>query len=486
MVNNKFLSSFALSTFIGTSVFANIISLTPQDVATQVIQKSKEAEEINLRSELGRLQQVRAQSILDYNLTLQTGYENDRSESIASPNNNLSENVLTNLNLSKALITGTLLSFDYSRLSSQSELTAAQISAGNADKTVFDQWSLGIEQPVWQNSFGQGFRSNIEASELNFRALNILKVDNLEELVLRALRQYWATYVALKNFEEAQSARDRYEKLVGVLKRKASFGYTNPGELPQVLAEFASKDQNVKTQSANYLEQLDQLTTLLGLPKNSQIDFKVPTEVPGIPQLPKLQTQNLRAVQSGQLQIEASDKTLQGSASNHRPDVSLIAKVGATAVDEEASAAMSELVGSNNPNYYLGIRFKHSFGSDLKDEEIANAKINKRLAEVSLLKKQDEIENAELKTQRKLQVLYFQVQSLLDQKKYREQAMNEINRGYNQGRSDINQLINTMNNFFSTQVDYSRNIGDYHIALNELAAIRDQLIPDENKKEKTP
>jgi hypothetical protein len=38
-----------------------------------------------------------------------------------------------------------------------------------------------------------------------------------------------------------------------------------------------------------------------------------------------------------------------------------------------------------------------------------------------------------------------------------------------------------MNAFFDSEVQYVRAVGDYSIALNEWAALRDELIPDDNK-----
>lgn len=56
--------------------------------------------------------------------------------------------------------------------------------------------------------------------------------------------------------------------------------------------------------------------------------------------------------------------------------------------------------------------------------------------------------------------------------------MNELNRSYTQGRTDIRNLIDAMNALNTTEVAHSRAVGDYFIALNEWAALRDELIKD--------
>ena len=73
-------------------------------------------------------------------------------------------------------------------------------------------------------------------------------------------------------------------------------------------------------------------------------------------------------------------------------------------------------------------------------------------------------------------------QSKKIQKEYREKAIQELTKSYNQGRTDIAILIDSMNKYFTSEVEYVRSIGNYQIALNEWAATRDELIP--NKEEK--
>ena len=39
-----------------------------------------------------------------------------------------------------------------------------------------------------------------------------------------------------------------------------------------------------------------------------------------------------------------------------------------------------------------------------------------------------------------------------------------------------------MNNFFDSEIQYSQAVGNYATALNEWAAVRDELIPDDSEK----
>ena len=79
---------------------------------------------------------------------------------------------------------------------------------------------------------------------------------------------------------------------------------------------------------------------------------------------------------------------------------------------------------------------------------------------------------------------YAIAQSSMKQKDFFDKAVQELNRTYTQGRTDIKTLIDLMNSYFASEVQLSRAIGDYQIALNELAASRDELIADPQQEKK--
>jgi hypothetical protein len=107
-----------------------------------------------------------------------------------------------------------------------------------------------------------------------------------------------------------------------------------------------------------------------------------------------------------------------------------------------------------------------------------NKKYAKDLAEVRLSRATQENADAQAQAQRQVQATYAAVLSTAEQKKYREKALAELNRSFNQGRTDISIYIDAMNKFSLAEIQYSRAIGDYQTALNEWAATRDELIPD--------
>jgi outer membrane protein TolC len=100
------------------------------------------------------------------------------------------------------------------------------------------------------------------------------------------------------------------------------------------------------------------------------------------------------------------------------------------------------------------------------------------LALSQLSRRSLEIRDSLADAERRVQSTFSIAESSKVQRAYREKAAQELNRAYTQGRSDINTLITSLNNYFDSEIQYSKAIGDYQTALNEWAAARDELIPD--------
>ena len=64
---------------------------------------------------------------------------------------------------------------------------------------------------------------------------------------------------------------------------------------------------------------------------------------------------------------------------------------------------------------------------------------------------------------------------------HRSKAAKEVERSFRQGRIDINFLIQTFNSLSDAETKKIRAVGAYHMALNRLAALRDELISDDGK-----
>lgn len=460
------------------------ITLNQKTVAELVLKQSPQTAEVNLKYQQYRLDPVKALSAYDWKLLVESGFEYDKSASLltsTTSNKAKYERYRTTASLTKPFTTGTTLGLELSRLSQKVEFESLPTSPPPGEQTL-DMAGFTFEQSLLGNFFGTADRGNVNAAELTFQANTVARANELEDVVLSAIRQFWTAYVAQENFKESVNSRERYQKLVDAVKRKTSLGYSNPGDLPQIQAEFETRVQKVKTASTDYLKSMENLTTILGLDPGTEIKFEVPKEIPPVPKLPAKNVENLRSIRSQKLKVEAAQESLDAAESLSYPTLNFVGKMYTSGADETASGSYSELTGGSRPKYYAGLKLQYNFGSDIQNETIINKKLTKDLEDTRLRRQLSESSDLEAQAQRKVDATYAIVLSAEKQKGFREKASQELNRSYTQGRTDISVLITAMNNFFDSEVQYSQAVGNYAVALNEWAAVRDELIPDDSGK----
>lgn len=478
------LSSLIVLTTATAIAAEKTITLSQKDVAELVLKQGFRTKEVNLASQQLRLPYYQALAAYDWNLLAESGYEYDNQTSLlttSTPINNKYKRYRTTVALTKPFTTGTTLGLELSRLS-QSVDYGNTTNMPTANQTL-DIAGISLEQAILGNFFGVADRGIVNAAEYNYQASEIVRTNDLEGVVLEAIRQFWTAYVSQENFKEATAARDRYKQLVDSVKRKTGLGYSAPGELSQVQAEYEGREQTVKTASRDYLKNTENLLTLLNLPPGAEIQFSVPKEIPSVPKLEPKKVEDLRTVRSQKLKVEAAKEALDASKSKSYPTFNLVGKAYTSGVDETSEGSYSELTSGTRPKYYIGVKLAYKFGSGILEEDIRNKRFNRDLEETRLQRQLLEAEDAETQALRSVETSYSIAQSAARQKVFREKAANELTRSFNQGRTDIAILIEALNKFFNSEVVYSQAVGNYAISLNEWAAARDELIPDEKNPE---
>ena len=464
-----------------TTASAKEIILNQKTVAELALSQGYQTKQVNLQYQTYRLAVAQVLSTYDWNVAAATGYQYDKSVSLLNIGNAELDNKLqqyqTTISLQKPFTSGTLLGVELSRLSQQADLDPASPFTAPDNQTA-DLAGITLEQSLWGNFFGNADRATVNAANYNYDAQSILRANDLENVVLDAIRQYWTRYTAQENFQEAITSRDRYKKLVDAVKRKTSLGYSNPGDLPQAQAEFETREQAVKTASTDYLNNLTTLVTQLNLDPNADIKFMPTTLLPPVPKLPPKNVEDLRAIRSQKLKVSAAKESLDASKSLSYPTLNLVGKAYTSGWGENSRDSYSQLTSGDKPKYYIGLRFAYHFGSDVQNEDVVNKKINKDLEETRLSLQTLQATDAQTQAERRVQETYAVALSAEKQKSFREKAAQELNRSYAQGRTDISILITAMNNFVAAEVAYIQAVGNYHIALNEWASTRDELIPD--------
>lgn len=482
IIKNKNYLLLITSLVLAGKTLANSVLVTPATVAEMVLKQSTKTLEINEKYQQLRLAPASVLGNFDWKLTIESGFESDKTASLQTSDTKY-DRYKTSLNLTKPFLTGTLLGVNYTRLSQKSEFgTFSSASSSIPPEATLDVMTVSVEQALWWNAFGEADRAAINSSQMAFNSQNLLRADELQNLVLDSLRQYWNTFVAQENFKEAMASKERYKKLVATVQRKSGFGYTSPGELSQIQAELEGREQTIRSASVDYLLNLENLVLLLNLPKGTNLDFPQKLELPAVPSLSDINLERLRPIRSQKLKLKAAEESYSSIDSKSHPALNLVGLIGTSGSDTSPESSLSKFSSGNNPRAYLGLKFYYYFGADTQSEELINKKSVLTVEKLKLDRQLLELKDKESQAIRKVQAFYGIAESSLRQKDLREKTVEELTRSYNQGRTDLRNLIDAMNAYFATQVTSSRAIGNYQIALNEWAALRDELIPESNEE----
>ncbi len=458
------------------------VVLKQADVSNLVLKQSDRATEANLKSELPRVDLARVLKDFDWFLRANSGYERSRFESLSGVGNIEDQILKSDVSLTKRWTTGTTTSLSWLRNSYRSEYSplSPTFTTLPTEQTQ-DIFGFTFEQALWRNSFGVSDRDRVRAAEMDMNAALVTRAQDLQAAVLEGLRAYWTAYISQEDMRQSLKAIERYENLVNTVRRKSGLGFSAPGELSQVSAELELRRQNAKTSGATYLRDADRLVELLRLPLNADITFEIPQEINPPPRLSAVELEKLRRVRSQQLKTDAAQARIESAESEEHPAFAFVGQVYGSGIEERAADSVGEALSGSRPKYYMGVKFEHNFGSGVQNEETVNRKAQAELEKLRLERMKLQTQNELWDSERQTRTLYAQAVSAREQMQLRERAYNEISRAYNQGRTDINFVVEALNQLFAAEVSFSRALGDYQIALASWAAGRDELIPDDSQ-----
>lgn len=479
---------FALEILLLNSTIASEkMVLTPNVVADLILKQGSKTLEANISADLTRYEVSKIWAQYDLTFALETGYQKSKyvggTSGGLSTSSELDESYITTSSLKKAFTTGTQAEVALTRTDIQSDLVSPPLTGAKPQST---RMSLGLTltQNLWKNFFGSSDRNAVVAAEKTYQSAQTSRLGTLQDLVLSALKSYWKAYVAQENLKDSLEARERYEKLVGSVKKKSGYGYANPGELPQAQAEYEIRVQAVKAASADFLSATEDLVTLLGLPRDTDFIFPEVKDFPAPPLMSDIDQKQLRAIKSAKLNFEAAEAYKKSVESKNRADLSLVAKVFTSGYDEKKSDAETQFFSGTQPLTYIGVKYQYSFGSGSADEEILNAKLKADLQKIISERTVSEVQDKLQQSNRNVINKYNLAVSAKNQLSLREKAVSELQKTYTQGRTDIGLLIDAMNKQTTTRAQYITALGDYQVELNQLAALRDELIPEQDTREK--
>jgi len=449
--------------------------LHPQDVVDQVLKKSFQVERITWDRQWAQTELELALGRFDFTLKGNLGYEYREAEALSAMNNPIDKTLTAGLSLIKHSQFGGEFETGYRHLAQAS--TLSPIVTNLRDPTqALDEVYLQWRQPLWANLFGISDRLDLGVAKRVASQAELKKQESTEELVLQSLRAYWDAYVAQTQMADALSARQIYKRLIATVERRGRFGLDRGGEYAQVMADYTEADNAVKSASYTYLAKLNALELLLQTEFAEDLQFQPGELVPAVPKNPPAAKENLRAVQIERMERDSAEEKSRSTRLRQRPSVDLIARVSSTGVDSRADAAYSEMISGNRPTYFVGVEFLTQLDSSTRRAIEARDRIAFHRTDTSWREAGLKIDQDLKLFERRAEETFAVATGAIEMQKYRERTVKEQEGEYKTGRLPLRDLLQTYRMYLEAQAKKVRAIGDYHMALNELAALRDELV----------
>ncbi len=465
-----FLVSMGMGHAVNAASWENFVELS--------LKKSPQVQRVRYQYAVTNLNYLLSVQSLDWNATIESGALRDRTENsvrITTQTLSLEEKQINSISLSKSFLTGT----DISLASTTEAIKTRSPAFADPQKFQSNSYLLTLEQNLWQNAFGFGIRNQLGAAKKESEIQELEKKESLEAVILEGAQLFWKVATLERRYKESEDILKRYEVLVKSVDKKNKNRYAAPGEFAQVKAQFFARQQQARLNEINYRKALLELK--LYLPELVDSDLKWSLNSPHFRS--HFETENRELLQTRshrltELRLEKSNLNSKSVESLNLSQLALVGQLGATGVDSSASQAEKEWLQGRRPSLYVGLKWSHTFGSGARQAQVKAARALALAQNLAT-----DLEKKKLESQ--VQLLSEEIFSLEDNLKSQEsqlqalrQAVQELSRNYNQGRIDINVLIDLINQAETAEVSHVEARANLELKFLEWKFLFDRIAVD--------
>ena len=338
---------------------------------------------------------------------------------------------------------------------------------------------------IYRKGFNFQFKSNLTEMLAHFWLLqsfnstlslqDLVYYEELEQLMLSALAQYWKSYLAYIKLQQAQASLETYKKLVREINKKKKYRFLQPGERPQILAEY----QNIQSALEQSEQAYEQEKTSLFLylekaSKNYQLDFdresfKNPQK---IGEFKKVSIEKTRAFQIKKQALEIKKLDLSSQKSSLYPQVELFGKKGWKVAEEQPELKFSSDFGF----YEFGLSLNWMLFSKSAYQKIDQKKYELQESEIDFEIAKKELKNQFFLQEEKIKMALRNINRTKKVNEYRKKSFQELRVSFNQGRVETFQLVRAEKELRDSEIQKVMALSEYHLSLASFLALRDELI----------
>ena len=380
---------------------------------------------------------------------------------------------------SSYLYTDKTFSQEHKRLFTQNPSSDQSRFIRTPDTTARNALSLEIEQDLLRNIFGYEDRYRLQIARENLNRSQIQLKEKVEDLIIRATKQFWNTYLSEFSLNLKKSEKQDYQELTRLARKKHIYGYLRPGELNQIQAELERTKQEVVLQELHYNDQLTRIVTLLemGLQDLNKLKLQIDKDIPPPPSFNKVLNKTPRRVELAQKNLLILEKELQIQKSQLLPTLKLFGSYGIDGYDTGPSSAWENLKTGKNHNYYLGVKFRYSIpNTKIRRDRIFVSEQAVEAGRWELKIAQKEFDRSLLIAKKHLHTLYQVIKNSKKIRRLRTRSYNEIRKAYSQGQLSIFDLISARKSALQSEMKTISLMAQYYELLAYNHALTDTLI----------
>jgi outer membrane protein TolC len=280
--------------------------------------------------------------------------------------------------------------------------TAAEVKYESAfNKTAFanptitipdsytSTYTLSLRQSLWADAFGSATRAMHKALKRQSEAQELGFQESEETWMMQLIDQYYAAWLAQKQFFAAEENLTRREKLLSTTRLKAQRGTAEAPDLLQVESAHLLAKNSLSQAKAELDHVWRMLVITLGLPETWMAipPEKIPLDMGEAPSEATRVCANMPApentlsVQKAVLQKEAAELLYQKARSEKNPKLELVGAYESNGVNTASGLARKEATERKHPAWSAALQLEIPIGLSAQKSRELDSRADFLLAE---------------------------------------------------------------------------------------------------------
>ena len=409
---------------------------------------------------------VTEQFLQDYRWTLGLDMynEKDNTKSTSSfiPLN--TERDYYSLFLDKKFVTGTDFTISYIRSNTTRNTFDSNISSNKASQNLV---VLSLSQNIFPTLFSAKDYLSYKSIEMNNDRISLQSKFDQFEVQKNIVDLYWKIKAIQVSVEENNFLMKKYDNLVKTIQRRKRNSTASAGELEQALAEYELRKQSLLVDKQTLDKYLIDFKTELNISQHQPLTIDPKTLVVQLPTDFKGDIQNLNRYKLQKLKASSADAEYEANKYNSYPTLDVYGEYTQSGVDPDQSESFSQMNEGDQNKYRIGVKLNYFFNNKASEAEQKYRLSLKQLESDRLSRSEDDLKNQITTLKEKLNIAYSNIKATENIVQYRLEAVRQITVNYNQGRTDINFLIDAFNKKIAAEVAAINAYGEYAKTLIE-------------------